>query len=182
MAFLHPDESFISFERLYEMTHGGHLENVIRQFDTCAERIEYVQDFLIDNFNYDCSDYLSQILTLDALTLNDDRHFNNLGIIIDNNTGICRTAPIFDNGAAFLSDYEKFDLIDSIEENIKKVYARPFSANHLRQALDAEIGLKLDYDKLYSLLANEPHTRGLDVLYYQLDRLRTIIPDIHNQI
>ena len=56
----------------------------------------------------DCSEYLSQILSLDALLLNSDRHFNNTGIVINNKLVKCRTAPIFDNRAALLSNYRDY--------------------------------------------------------------------------
>ncbi len=176
-SFLGPKESFISFERLHEMLFNIHLEDAIRQFETCKERLAYVKNFLLDEFSVDCSEYLSQILSLDALTLNCDRHFNNLGVVIDNETGICIPAPIFDNGDALLSNYEKFDG-ESLEENIEKVYARPFSASHIRQAVDAGIGIELDYEKLYSLLEQEPDSRAREVLYYQLEVMRNLIPEI----
>lgn len=174
-SFLGKDEAFFSFERLHMMAAGTHLEDAVRQYSDCSGRIAYVRDFLIDESGHDCSGYLSRILTLDALTLNCDRHFNNLGVIINAETGRWRDAPIFDNGDAFLSNYARFHA-DTLEKNLENVYARPFSSNHIRQALDAGTGLALDYGKLYSLLENEPDSRALEVLYRQLETCRDIIP------
>ena len=176
-SFLAPNESFISFERLHEMAGLGHLDDTIRQFSECADRIQYVKDFLLDNFNYDCSEYLSQILTLDMLTLNCDRHFNNLGVIINNETGECKDAPIFDNGDSLFSDFSKFHPENEFEENLEHVIARPFSVNHKRQALDAGIGLMIDYELLYQKLEQEPSSRALDTLCLQLKNMRQLIPD-----
>lgn len=177
-SFLAPNESFLSFERLHEMAGLGYLEDTIRMIPECADRIKYVKDFLLENFDYDCSNYLSQILSLDMLILNCDRHFNNLGVIINNETGECKDAPIFDNGDSLFSDFSKFDIENSFAENMEKVVARPFSINHQRQAIDAGIGLFLDYELLYQKLKQEPLTRALDVLYVQLESMRPLISDI----
>ena len=122
----------MSFHRLHELVRDGvALDNIIRTYDTCAERINYIKEFLYDTLEYDCSEYLSQILSLDALLLNPDRHFNNLGIVINNQTGKCRTAPIFDNGAALLSNYRDYPCDIPFEEHIQHVTAQPFSSNFI---------------------------------------------------
>lgn len=179
--FLLDNESFLSFHRLHELVRGGvSLDNIIRTYDTCAERINYIKEFLYDMLEYDCSEYLSQILSLDALLLNSDRHFNNLGIVINNQTGKCRTAPIFDNGAALLSNYRDYPCDIPFEEHIQHVTAQPFSSNFIEQAEEAGIGLRLDYDGLYTKLLFEPHSRALDVLYYQLEQMQDIIPSLES--
>lgn len=148
----------------------------MRTYDTCAERISYIEEFLYDTLEYDCSEYLSQVLSLDALLLNPDRHFNNLGIVINNQTGKCRTAPIFDNGAALLSNYRDYPCDIPFVEHIQHVTAQPFSSNFIEQAEEVGIGLQLDYNGLYTKLLFELHSRSLDVLYYQLEHMRDIIP------
>ena len=80
--------------------------------------------------------------------------------MINNETGRCRPAPIFDNGGALLSDHGKYDA-ETIEENIDKVVGRPFSANLELQAEAVGIDLKLDYAKLEKLLEKEPDSRAL---------------------
>ncbi len=69
------------------------------------------------------------------LTLNPDRHFNNLSIILgcDNQY---HSAPIFDNGAALFSNFQMFPVVVSMEENIEKTIGQPFSVN-----LEAQAGL-----------------------------------------
>lgn len=141
-------ESFISFQRLYEL-HTG----------------------------LDCSEYLSQILTLDMLILNTDRHFNNLGIIVDREAGICGTASIFDNGNSLLSDWERFHK-DTLEGNMELVYGQPFSSSPEAQAECAGIGLAIEYDRIEKELEKENDSRGVQVLRYQLTRYRKIIPEL----
>lgn len=140
------------------------------------DRIQYVLDFIQTYTNTDCRDYLAQTLMLDAFTLNTDRHFNNLGIVVNDETGEYRTAPIFDNGAALLSNFDLFPVDESIETNIANVVGQPFSANLWTQAkIAAELAdtpLCIDYCKLQDLLSNEDKTRALEVLQYQLIRFK----------
>lgn len=89
-------------------------------------------------------------------------------------------SPIFDNGAALLSNYRDYPSDIPFEEHIQHVLAQPFSGNFIEQAEEAGIGLQLDYNGLYTKLLFEPHSRSLDVLYYQLEHMRDIIPDLES--
>ena len=169
-SFLTPAETFISFQRLYDMYHGGALSERILMLSGPEERIAYVTDFVLEYTGVDCRDYISKTLSLDCLILNTDRHFNNLGIIADRESGKCRCAPIFDNGDSLLSSCGKFSPEDSLETNISKACGQPFSANLELQAQAAGLTLKLDYKKLKERLKNEPPSRTLSVLMLQLDR------------
>ena len=44
------------------------------------------------------------MLEWDSFVLNEDRHFNNIAVIYNKNTKQYKKCPLFDNGAAFLSD------------------------------------------------------------------------------
>lgn len=167
--FLTEDETFISFQRLHEMYEGTELNDKIRVIPDTESRIEYVLDFIKEKVNLDCREYLSNILSLDMLLLNTDRHFHNLGIIANRKENIYRPAPIFDNGNSLLSDFERFDK-EPLIENIDKVIGQPFSANLENQASVCGINLKINYRKLGELLKNEQESRGLSVLKYQLKR------------
>lgn len=48
----------------------------------------------------DFGGYLTAVLELDALTRNNDRHYNNLSLIQFSN-GLWKIAPVYDNGSAF---------------------------------------------------------------------------------
>ena len=64
------------------------------------DAINYVINFIKEQTNLDIHEYLANTFCLDMLILNEDRHFNNLGIIYDGTS--FKTAPIFDNGKSFL--------------------------------------------------------------------------------
>ena len=50
---------------------------------------------------FNALDYLRNIIVFDAIVLNPSRSFDDLGFIVDNNTGlIVKPAPVFDNGDA----------------------------------------------------------------------------------
>lgn len=67
-----------------------------------------------------------------------------------------------------------------LEEHIQHVTAQPFSSNFIEQAEEVGIGLRLDYNGLYIKLLFEPHSRALDVLYYQLEQMKDIIPALES--
>lgn len=110
--FLRENETFITFERLHFSYTGQHMLDVVMIYSDIRERIEYVKKFIKKNTNLDISACLSKIFSVDALTLNYDRHFNNLGIIYDSEKNVFREAPVFDNGAGLLSNVSKFPVLD----------------------------------------------------------------------
>lgn len=170
--FLKADEVYISLDRLHDMYIGGKLDDFVYRYQDVNERIDYVKSFLKEYTGLDIHEYLSKMLTLDALILNTDRHFNNIGIIANSKTNEYHFAPVFDNGRALLSEIEKFPFDLSIEENIENVIGKPFSANLEYQAHVFGYGLKIDYQRLYALLEKEEKNRALEVLYLQLEKYR----------
>lgn len=70
---------------------------------------------------------LDQMIVLDYITANEDRHFNNFGIIRDTNTlEWTGAAPIFDSGTSL--GYDK--LSHRLDTNIK---CKPFRTSHEKQ-------------------------------------------------
>ena len=175
--FLCEGESFISLERLYNIYTGDSLSNAVMTWKEPCDRIGYVIDFVQEYTGLDISRYLSDILSLDALLLNDDRHFHNLGIIADRERNVFRCSPIFDNGSSLLSDFNKYPLFDSVEENMEKVVGKPFSANLYAQAMAAGIYLEIDYEGLKKDIASEPPSRALTVLQMQLEFYRGVFSE-----
>ena len=170
--FLGENEAYISLDRLHDMYVGGKLDDFVYRHQDINDRITYVESFVKEYTGLHIHDYLAKMLTFDALILNTDRHFNNIGIIANSKTNEYRFAPIFDNGRALLSEIEKFPFDLTIEENIENVIGKPFAVNLEYQAHIFEYGLKIDYQKLYTLLEKEEKSRALEVLYVQLDKYR----------
>lgn len=175
--FLKPGESYISIQRLYDLYVGGQLTDYIYTLNDVNDRIDYVVDFVKDVTGLDIYDYLAKMMCFDALILNTDRHFHNIGVICNADTNTYRLAPIFDNGNSMLSNFTEFPFDIPVEEHIERVIGKPFAANLEYQAHCFGYGLKIDYDKLDKLLSEEKDSRCLEVLCKQLDRYEKLYRD-----
>ena len=163
-------EIFLSFQRLFDLYNGGEMEGFLSSMSSPKERIQYTVHFIEETTSLDVRDYLSKTLSLDYLILNPDRHMNNLGVIANQDTGEYRLAPVFDNGAALLSDVLRFPYGCDWKEYLEKVPGRPFSSNLGLQALEAGLTLQINYDMLLHKLEKEEDSRAKQVLLYQLQQ------------
>lgn len=168
--FLNKEEELITFYRLYYNEFGKDLSQVIAKMDRMEERIEYVLRFILQSCGVDVKDYLKKIFTLDMLVLNEDRHLNNLAVIWDGMNFY--TAPIFDNGVSLLTANQSVNWRLSVEENVRRVIARPFSGSHERMYQYFGQGFRLDYPKLYEWLEKEEDSREKEVLLFQLAKYK----------
>ena len=97
--FMRKDEMLIPFERLHRAYEGRGLAQALTKFDSPAARIAYTVDFVERVTKLTgVGAYLTAILELDCLTLNEDRHTNNLAVLRNEETKEFRLCPIFDNG------------------------------------------------------------------------------------
>ena len=170
--FLHEEDELITFYRLYYNEFGKDLSQVISVMETMEERIEYVVRFIQKSCNLDVRDYLKKILTLDMIVLNEDRHLNNLAVLLRNETFI--PAPIFDNGVSLLTANQSVNWRFSIEENVKRVIARPFCGSHGKMVEYFGIGFNLDIEEACQWIKQEPESRERNILEYQLRRYKNI--------
>lgn len=154
-----------------EVTFGQILDSNLIGYSASYDE---VRDVILDETGVDVKKYVDQILCLDAITANDDRHFNNFALLRGND-GSYKTAPIFDNGAALLSDVISYPMSAPLLENLKKVQAKPFSIDFLRQ-LNFVTPITLDPDKFFASVCavTEEEKRALDVLEYRINVTRGI--------
>ena len=122
--FLKENESFITLYRLYKNVTGRDLAAVCSKMDY-DDAIEYTINFTKEHTKLDIREYLANTFCLDMLILNEDRHFNNLGMIFDEKK--FRIGPIFDNGKSFLIGNQKAKACRTLEEKITHAYAKAFS-------------------------------------------------------
>ena len=128
-----------------------------------------LRDTLYDVVGYDIKSYLDKILCLDAITRNDDRHFNNIIFLYDGER--YKVGPIFDNGGSCLSDTIMYPMDIVFEENIKRCLAKPFSTQFENQ-LYSVTPLKIDRDGFFrSVCCGDAYTeRALKTIDYGLRR------------
>ncbi len=115
--FLSRDQELITFYRLYYNEFGRDISSVLNQMNEMEERIEYVIRYIQDSCDLDVREYLGKCLMLDMITLNEDRHLNNLALICDRGQFQC--APIFDNGCSLLTASQSVNWNFPVEENVR---------------------------------------------------------------
>ena len=132
------------------------------------ERIQFVTRFIRAIAGIDISDYLSKVFSLDRIILNEDRHLNNLALIFTGTKFL--PAPIFDNGISLLTANQSVNWRLPLEENIKKVVARPFSGSHEKMQNYFGKGFQINMEAVLDWLAKEPQSHEKEVLEYQIKR------------
>ncbi|MDE5779358.1 MAG: hypothetical protein K2I10_12775 [Lachnospiraceae bacterium] len=166
--FLQEGEELVTVYRLYYNEFGKDLSQVLAGLEFMEERIEYVLRFIKQSCNLDMRDYLKRVIMLDMLVLNEDRHLNNLAVIFKEDHFIC--APIFDNGVSLLTANQSVNWNFSIEENVKRVIARPFCGSHEKMYEYLGNGFSLDCQAVHKWLDTELQSKEKEVLEYQLQR------------
>ena len=121
--FLPKDWKLITLERLFQSACGESLNKLIYSIEEHTDRIRFLVEQTIRITGLKEFDaYLSKLLTIDAMFLNEDRHTHNIAVLLDN-TGKYHYCPVFDNGAALLSDTtmdyplhsEVYELLDGVK-------------------------------------------------------------------
>ena len=181
-------EELIPLEKLHRAFTGRGLAAELATMSDTAERIKYTVEFLeaktgLTGFGQ----YLTLLLELDAFSLNEDRHTNNIAVITDENMSKFRFCPIFDNGLALLADTNDYPLNEDVYNCIDRVKAKPFSQDFDEQAEAAAAiygpQLHFFFDKTYvenmtSELVDQfsPNTlyRVKDVLLEQMRKYRVL--------
>ena len=168
--FLEDGAELITFYRLYYNAMGKNLAQAIAAMDRMEDRIEYVIEFIRQSCGLDIRIYLRKILTLDMIVLNEDRHLNNLALVMRNNNFY--PAPIFDNGVSLLTANKSINRHLSIEENVKRVTARPFAGSHEKMVDYLGQGFDIDYEEVMKWIHTEPESFEKEVMAFQLERYK----------
>lgn len=164
--FLKEDDSFITLYRLYKNVTGKDLATVCSRMDY-DDAIEYVINFVKQQTKLDIREYLANTFILDEMILNEDRHFNNLGIIY-NGTSF-NVAPIFDNGKSFLIGNKKAAEKELVKDKIAAAYSKSFSSDFSINSkyLKKWASLKID-ESVISKLQNYIPEQFLEILSVNL--------------
>ena len=170
--FLVGCERFVSFKELYKYATGGDLTNRIQSINSVQDRFNYIVEFIYNLTELDVRDYISNIVALGMLTLNVDRHMNNLGII-DCGNGLFRESPIFDNGQSLFQNNSMF-VPNDYENNIIKATSATISGNFEQQFLACKPTLKINYNTLLKELRSLDRSAALSCLLKQLNKYEKI--------
>lgn len=177
--YLSNEESFVSIYRVLQLADKG-VQIKLNKLSG-LDLVNFVVETVRQITSIDMRDYLSFLINLDALILNEDRHFNNICLVKSGDK--FRLAPVFDNGLSLLSDIDDYPLNRSLRENIKKVKSKPFSTSFRKQLsyFDNRL-LKIDIEGFAeSVRANEDvfttteSKRSRQVLLYQLEKYEGVL-------
>lgn len=130
--FLKAGESIITLSHLFSRCLGGSLKTTLKKLPSDKKRIKYIAEETAKITGLkEFPRYLTLLFEIDALFLNDDRHLNNIAVI--EKDGKYSYCPIFDNGAALLSNTQLSPMDIEPKGLIKDVVARPFNTSFTRQ-------------------------------------------------
>ncbi len=131
--------NLITLERLFKDTYGHGLNQIIYSTPDHEDRLKILVEQVerttgLKGFGI----YMSKLLTVDALFLNEDRHTHNIAVLT-NGAGDFKIAPIFDNGAGLLSDIRSdYPLSKDTMDLISKVKPKTFCDSFEEQLEIAE--------------------------------------------
>ncbi len=175
--FLADSEQLITLERLYKNYSGRSLYTTMFTFGNVNDRLHFLVNTVTSLTGiHDFGIYISKLLTIDALFLNEDRHLHNIALI-RTSSGEYKLSPIFDQGAALLSDTTlDYPLDEDVYSLMANVHSKTisFSFNEQLDAVEEIFGDNIHFSFTKSdvsrLLDQEP--------YYPKDiknRVRTVI-------
>lgn len=162
LNFLPEGWKLITLERLFQSIYGKSLNKAIYSISNHTERLRFLVDQTIRLTGLkEFGSYMSKLLTIDALFLNEDRHTHNIAVLLDD-TDNYHYCPIFDNGAALLSDIiMDYPLNVESSELVGEAKAKTFSQDFDEQLDIAEqlyghpIQFFFNSAEIDSLLSNE---------------------------
>lgn len=128
--FLPEGWNLITLERLFQNTYHESLNKAIYSIADYENRVKFMVDQTsrITGLS-DFGVYLSKLLSIDAFFLNEDRHTHNIAVLLDVE-GIYHYCPVFDNGAALMSDTTMdYPLHVPFHELIENVKAKTFCSS-----------------------------------------------------
>ncbi len=177
LDFLQDDWQIITLERLYKNYRGVSLLESAWKYPDVEDRLAFLVDEVIAITGItDFGQYLSKMLTIDAFFLNEDRHMHNVAVLMNENSEY-RLCPIFDNGAALLSDTtQDYPLSEDVIEMIDEVKSKTICTDFDEQ-LDA-VENKYGYNIKFSFSKNDVDNilAGVDIYPKEvIERVRTIL-------
>jgi hypothetical protein len=173
--FLKEGQSIITVNQLLSKYLGYPLVKKLSSLPSNKKRIEYLVRTVAEVTELaDFGAYLTLLFEIDSLFLNDDRHLNNIAVIRSGEKyDYC---PVFDNGAALLSDTRTLPMDIMPKALIRSLVARPFNTSFTRQMNTARalFGKQLSIPKFS---AKDISDRLEKLLPYYPKRDRELISD-----
>lgn len=168
--FLDKGQSVVTFSRLFKINGYDYEKELTRIEESKKQMLELI-DKVREYSGVDVKDYLRKVFTLDSFIFNEDRHLNNLSLIL-NEDGTFKTCPIFDNGLSLLAntkDYPNWGNTTVISQ-IKQVKSKPFGTDFVEQMNILGVGFQISEISLKSYLEKRKEELGriYNILIYSI--------------
>lgn len=169
--------SFVSFERLLEITGGSMRDgdfirmNPIEKLKWCAAKLSEAGGLPIE----ETEKYMLDLAVVDCLVGNVDRHGRNFGLFYDSHLGVYKIPMLFDNGMGlFEHDYYR-DEYKTFDEAMRTVYVSPYGVDpfDMIQIIDMEYGLSKNYPGIKALNIKTENISDFAIEY--INRMRGLI-------
>lgn len=135
MNFLKDGQSIITLSHLFRNA-GEPLSDSLSRLRSDRQRIVFIAEETAALTGLKLfPQYLTLLFEIDALFLNNDRHFNNIAVL--SSEGKYDYCPIFDNGAGLLSNTIDYPMDIDPDSLIKNVKARPLETTFNRQVISS---------------------------------------------
>lgn len=163
-SFLPEGWKLITLERLFQSMYGESLNKAIYSINDHTERVRFLAEQTVRMTGLeDFGIYLAKLLTVDTFFLNEDRHTHNIAVLQDS-FGEYHYCPIFDNGAALLSDTRgDYPLTGEVEEIMQEAEAKTICRDFdeqldiVEELYGRQFQFCFDDKKTEQLLADEPY-------------------------
>lgn len=179
--FLQNGCQLITLSRLYNIKYNRDFTKDLWHIQDIPERLLFLVDNVIRLTNLkDFGLYLSKMLTIDALFLNEDRHLHNIAVLM-NEDGTFDYCPFFDHGAGLLADttmdyplgIDIYKLIDDVKaktissdfDEALDVVEKQFGQNLHFHFNKSDVANILNQDTFYD---NNIKLRVQDIIYEQM--------------
>lgn len=117
--FINENEDLVPAHWMNKVLKKNNNDSAYTHLLKCANKLG-IKDF---------EEYLNKLIVFDYIIANEDRHFNNFGVIRDSKTlSFVGPAPIFDNGSSF-----GFNKVTLDVEPFKGIETKPFKTNIIEQ-------------------------------------------------
>lgn len=128
--FLPEGWEMVTLERLFQNLYKRSLSKVLYEIKDYENRIRFlVNQTIVMTGLEDFGVYMSKMLTIDSLFLNEDRHMHNIAVLLDEK-GKVHYCPYFDHGASLLSDtMMDYPIGVDVHELMKTVSAKTFCSD-----------------------------------------------------
>ncbi len=135
--FLKEGQSIITVAKLFSKFNSNSFKNELERLNSDKKRIQYLVDKTREYTGLlDFDKYVTLLFEIDSLFLNDDRHLNNIAVL--EKDGKYDYCPIFDNGAALLSNVRTLPMDIEPKGLMKNLLARPFNMTFNRELKTTE--------------------------------------------